>query len=125
MDELLAVALSLNPDIILISESWTHTGISKAFLSIDGYELSCRADRTGTTDGRRGGLLIYSKLGFVVTEVVHKTDFNQILALSIAQSKQLTVNLVYCSPNSSTCFFYKHNVYKPTEAQFCKKLSIF
>ena len=102
IDELRSVAYNLKPDLILISESWTHKDISKAYLTIDGYELSGREDRIDTTDGRGGGILIYSKLGLIVAEVVHKSDFNQILAVSVTlKSKQLTINLVYRSPNSS------------------------
>ena len=66
IDELRSVAYNLKPDLILISESWTHKDISKAYLTIDGYELSGREDRIDTTDGRGGGILIYSKLGLKI-----------------------------------------------------------
>ena len=102
IDELRSVVSTLKPDIILINESWTHSDITNAYLKIDGYELSGRQDRTDTVDGRGGGLLVYSKLGLTVSEVENKTDFNQVMAVSVAtKSKQLTINLVYRSPNSS------------------------
>ena len=40
--ELRNVACNLKPDIILINESWTHEDITKAYFSIQGYELSAR-----------------------------------------------------------------------------------
>ena len=92
----------MKPDVILINESWTHKDITEAYLKIYGYEFSGRKDRTDTTDGRGGGLLVYSKLGLIVTEVEQVTDFNQVLAVSVAtKSKQLTLNLVYRPPSSS------------------------
>ena len=81
IDELRSVVSTLKPDIILINESWTHNDITKAYLEIAGYELSGRQDRIDTVNGRGGGLLVYSKLGLTVTEVEHKTDFNQVVAV--------------------------------------------
>ena len=59
MDELKAHIVDLSPDIIMITESWTHSGITNAFLTIDGYTIVERHDRQDTTDGRGGGLLVY------------------------------------------------------------------
>ena len=102
IDELRCTAVTLKPDIILINESWTHNDITKGYLSIQGYELSARKDRTDTTHGRGGGLLVYNKVGLVVTEKECKTTFNQLLTVSVAtQTKPLEINLIYRSPNSS------------------------
>ena len=59
IDELRSVASDLKPDIILINESWTNEDITKAYLSIQGYELLAGKDREDTAAGRGGGLLIY------------------------------------------------------------------
>ena len=102
IDELRSVACSIKPDIILINESWTNKDITKAYLNIQGYELSARSDRTDTTAGRGGGLLVYSRCGMVVAEKESSTSFNQVIAISVeTQTKPLLINLVYRSPNSS------------------------
>ncbi len=68
MNDLLCVAGSLNPDIIMITESWCNSDVSDAFLLIDGYELQLdlRADREDPAQGRGGGLLVYAKSGMKV-----------------------------------------------------------
>ena len=102
IDELRSVACSLKPDIILINESWTNKDITNAYLNIQGYELSARKDRTDTTAGRGGGLLVYSRCGMVVTEKELSSLFNQAITVSVeTQTKPLLINLVYRSPNSS------------------------
>ena len=40
-------------------------------------------DHTDTTEGRDGGILMYSKLGFHIAKVGQKNDFNKILAVSV------------------------------------------
>ena len=55
IDELRSVACDLKPDVILINESWTHSDITKAYLTIDGYELVSREDRLDTSNGRGEG----------------------------------------------------------------------
>ncbi len=56
MNELSCVAGALNPDIIMITESWCNSDVVDAFLSIDGYDLQpdLRADREDTAQGRGG-----------------------------------------------------------------------
>ena len=49
------------PDIVVVSESWTNDGISNAEITFPGYNLVGRKDRTDTKNGRGGGLLIYAK----------------------------------------------------------------
>ena len=102
IDELRSVALDLKPDIILISESWTNKDISKAYLSIQGYELQARKDRTDTTAGRGGGILVYSRYDLIVTKIELKTPFEQVISVRVStEAKPLFINLVYRSPNSS------------------------
>jgi hypothetical protein len=62
MDELAIITNDLKPDIILATETWCHSEISNAYLSLDGYELQpdLRVDREDTAQGRGGGLLVYT-----------------------------------------------------------------
>ena len=85
----------------MINEAWTHEDITKAYLSIDGYELISRKDREDTSLGRGGGLLIYKANGLVASEIPCSTEFNQVTAVSVSSKPNpLTINLVYRSPNS-------------------------
>jgi hypothetical protein len=53
----------LDPDLILVMESWCNEQITDAFLTFPGYELlqDLRKDRYNTDIGRGGGLLVYAK----------------------------------------------------------------
>jgi hypothetical protein len=55
MGQLKTIAFIDSPDIICISESWTHASVTDTELSIEGYSLY-RQDRT---DRRGGGTLLY------------------------------------------------------------------
>ena len=104
IDELRSVACDLKPDIILINESWTNSDITKAYLTVDGYELVSRKDRLDTSNGRGGGLLIYAKTNLNVEEEVGNPSlFNQFTSVSIATRNKapILLTLVYRSPNSS------------------------
>ena len=59
MEELRVVASLKQPDVIAITETWTHKDISNEYLSLDGYELVERKDRSDTDRGRGGGILVY------------------------------------------------------------------
>ena len=61
IDELRCWAIDVDPDVIYLVETWTNSQHTKAFLTIEGYEIVCRHDRTDTELGIGGGLLIYSK----------------------------------------------------------------
>ena len=103
VDELRGVACTLTPDIIMITESWTHDGITKAYLTIPDYEIVARKDRTDTADGRGGGLLVYRRSGLTVVEEDVDSEFNQLLSVSVQTSgSPLLINLVYRSPNSNS-----------------------
>jgi hypothetical protein len=55
--ELSCVVLDMDPDLILISETWCNRDITDSFLTIPGYEVQTdlRTDRTNTGGGRGGG----------------------------------------------------------------------
>jgi hypothetical protein len=57
VNELSCTAFDMDPDIILVTESWCNEAISDAYLSIQGYELKSelRIDRSDTGAGRGGG----------------------------------------------------------------------
>ena len=69
--ELDATANDKNPDIILITESWTNNNVTDNVLYLTNYDLisELRNDRTDTADGRGGGLLVYVKKGLQILPV--------------------------------------------------------
>ena len=56
------------PSVITLCETWTNPTIIDGELSIPGYALKARLDRTDTTDGRGGGILTYVKEGILAHE---------------------------------------------------------
>ena len=91
-----------SPDIIAITESWTHEELNESTLKIDNYEIIARCDRTDTNDGRGGGVLLYSCLPNI-SEYNSKNEFSQHLAVTISNEKEpdLHLHVIYRSPNSS------------------------
>jgi hypothetical protein len=57
INDLTATAAVVEPDLILLTETWCHKDINNAFLSLPGYELmdELRRDRDDTREGRGGG----------------------------------------------------------------------
>jgi len=104
INELSATANSLDPDIILITESWSNENISDALLTVPGYELKTdlREDRKDTAQGMGGGLLVYAKTQIQILKVDKEETFNQYSKFLVCDNgKQLTMYLVYRSPNST------------------------
>ena len=106
LDLLQAYVFELQPDILAVTESWTHNEITKGMLKIQGYELIDRTDRTDTLNGRGGGVLLYSRLPniYVNSNSVNKSE--QIIHATITNkeknSEDIHVHCVYRSPNSTT-----------------------
>jgi hypothetical protein len=94
------VAADLEPDLILITETWCNSTISEAFLRIKGYEIQqdLRKDRNDTPDGRGGGLLVYSKQGLKILSGDVDNTFNQYCKFDVHDT---TLYLVYRPPNST------------------------
>ena len=89
-----SVSIDLKPDLILITESWTHEEIIQAFLEIDGFILIAGSVRTDTVKGRGGGLLIYSRNEIKALHLPALSDFNQISSISVPTTGgDLTINL--------------------------------
>ena len=103
LDELKATAIELNPDIIVITETWTNATICNSYLNIPGYKIITRADRMDTTDGRGGGILAYVKSDITCHEIATPQDIIQVGAFQIKLALQnLNIFIIYRSPNSST-----------------------
>ena len=45
VDEISSITRELNPDIVIVTETWCHSGISNSFLNIPGYTI----DKIGKT----------------------------------------------------------------------------
>ena len=93
----------MNPDIILLTETWCNDQITDMFLRIPGYELQTdlRRDREDTRNGIGGGLLVYTKAGVTIMPLDNPTDFNQYCTFKVSEGREeLQVFLVYRSPNS-------------------------
>jgi Endonuclease-reverse transcriptase len=90
----------MDPDLILVTESWCNDQITNAFLSVPGYELiqDLRLDMTNTDKGCGGGLLVYSKnnLPVCVLPFDNRDDGLQYCKFRV---KDLTVFLIYRSPS--------------------------
>ncbi len=98
VNELSCVASDINPDIILVTESWCNSSISDAYLSIQGYELKSelRLDRSDTGAGR-GGALIYAKKELSVLKLDQAARHSQICKFLVSD---MAFYLVYRSPSA-------------------------
>ena len=98
-----ALVVDNHPDIIAITESWTHTNINEALLTINGYEIVGRSDRVDTLKGRGGGILVYSRLANTTMDAsVH--NFCQHVCITAHTQKNvpnIKIHVVYRSPNST------------------------
>jgi hypothetical protein len=105
LGELAAVAQESEPDIILLTETWCNDSTTNASLALEKYNLECdlRRDRSDTTAGIGGGLLVYSKkeLRVLPIDKYDDNEFNQFCAFKISTSgEQLNLILAYRPPSS-------------------------
>ena len=101
VNELRAIANMESPDVIALTETWTNENITDAYLQLEGYELLARKDRTDTSRGRGGGIVVYVR-GMHVWEEEVDTEFNQCVTIRIKrQTGECALHVVYRSPNSS------------------------
>ena len=104
IDELKCNVDDLDPDLIILTETWCHEDILQPFLDIPGYivDPELRCDRKDTANGIGGGIIIYVRKGLTVLSVDKKSDFNQYCSFKIqSDSDILEFCVVYRSPNSS------------------------
>ena len=101
MDLIETQVYELSPDVIAITESWTHNEISKEILKLSGYDLVGRSDRTDTLKGRGGGILLYSRLPHIYEQAANRTEQVIHSTLSIRDNVDIHFHVFYRSPNSS------------------------
>ena len=102
INELKLLVNDCRPDIIALTETWTHDGISNLYLKIPNYFIAARHDRQDTINGRGGGLLIYVNDKFQSVETTSQNDFNQHCSIQItSNSGSLNLYVIYRSPNSN------------------------
>ena len=102
MSEMRAIATINDPDILIVTETWTNEAISNEYLGIGGYDIIERKDRNDTNKGRGGGILIYVKKVLYSWKMDCETEFNQCGVIGIKRNgRDLRVVGVYRSPNST------------------------
>ena len=79
INELRALVAVSDPDVIVLTESWTHDEIAKSYVKIDDYELIVCKNREDTQKGRGGGILVYvkTKLAFWHGKLNRKTTLSR------------------------------------------------
>jgi hypothetical protein len=100
----LSVQISiLDPDIVMLTETWTNGEISDANLNMPGYRIESRNDRQHTNNGIGGGLIIYVKENYEIFSVqLSESNFNQHCSISLkTKTGPLNLFLIYRSPNSN------------------------
>ena len=91
-----------NPNIIVITETWTNDSISDDFLGISGYELIERKDQNNTLMGRGGGICVYVRKCMYAWKEECETLFNQCGMIGLKRdSCDLHIMAVYRSLNST------------------------
>jgi Reverse transcriptase (RNA-dependent DNA polymerase)/Endonuclease-reverse transcriptase len=103
LEELTATAEILSPDIILLTETWTNSTVNNANMTIPGYRIEERLDRSDTANGIGGGLIIYVKDKYVTVPYTNNSIFNQYTGIILkTNSRQLTFLLIYRPPSSGS-----------------------
>ncbi len=102
--ELCCVAHELDPDIILLTETWCNDNTPDTLLSVPGYEIvqDLRRDRSDTHHGMGGGLLVFTKPDIKILPLDIGNNFNQYCSFNICNEQDSwTIILVYRPPSSS------------------------
>ena len=101
VDEMRAMMTTIDPDVMAVTETWTHDGIGNEIMNINGYEIISRQDRNDTERGRGGGILIYVKKHMNATVIENNTNFNQCASIKMKfGGEDVKLHVVYRSPNS-------------------------
>ena len=106
INELCSISVDLEPDLILVTETWCNSEIQNAFLAQPDYELlsDLRRDRNDTKNGVGGGLLVFTKndLKILPIDDEESESFNQYCKFVIeGPTHSWTVYLVYRPPSST------------------------
>ena len=112
VDELKAEANILSPDIIAVTESWTNSTHTTAYLSFKDYSLVMRQDRQGK---RGGGILLYAKTSlsnFIVPGLSEIGDgiFNQYISCKLlGKSSEINLYIIYRPPKNCDPDYISNN----------------
>ena len=103
LDELNCLVVDVDPDILLICETWCNSDIDNAILSLPGYDLinDLRRDRTDTYLGKGGGLLVYAKPSICISPCDNIYDFNQYCRFEVLCGNEKWLLTVLYRPPSS------------------------
>ena len=102
IDEMRAIVAINNPDILIITETWTNESVSNDLLCISGYDVIERRDRNDTDRGRGGGIIVYVKKTLYAWREDCDTVFNQCGMIGVKmKNADLRILAIYRSPNST------------------------
>ena len=102
VEELRALAAINDPDILILTETWTNEAISNEYLNVNGYEIIERRDRNDTDRGRGGGIIVYVRKNMHAWREDCDTSFNQCAMVKLKRHiGELCMIIVYRSPNST------------------------
>jgi Endonuclease-reverse transcriptase len=88
----------MDPDLILVTESWCNDQITDTFLDVPGLQ-ELRIDRTNTDRGRGGGLIVYAKKDLQICVLPIDDSYSRFQYCSF-KVFDLTFYLIYRSPSS-------------------------
>ena len=101
INELRSLVVRESPDVVALTETWTHESIADEYLCLEGYDMIVRKDRADTVGGRGGGIVVYVREIFAWHED-EKTVFNQCATVKVkGLGHDLSLHIVYRSPNST------------------------
>ena len=100
MEELRGIVADEEPEVVAITETWTHEDIGDDWLKMRGYEMVAREDRKDTSGGRGGGVLVYVRSG-VNAWRMDQNPFNQVVTIRIKGEEEVEISVIYRSPNST------------------------
>ena len=103
MDKLRCFATTENPDMILLTETWTNDSVNDNFLKLQGYEIIAKNDWVDTVGGRGGGILVYARKEINCWREEGESGFNQSVSVNVKLDKtaEFALHVVYRSLNSS------------------------
>ena len=102
MPDLQIYVENVKPEIIAITESWTHEQIPNSEIAIDGYTLF-RKDRKHNTKTRGGGCLLYIKdiINASLNEEIDNIGTESIWCNIVTGHQTLLLGVCYRSPNNN------------------------
>ena len=96
VNELKAWMAINKPDIVALTETWTHGGIANEYLHVDGYEILGRSDRNDTERGRGGGIFIFVEKSINARKLDENPNFDQNLSIEIRKrGEDVKLHVIY------------------------------